>query len=177
MPTAFFKDRSEIGGVLDGQGEYRALCTSHPAVRQWMGDALAHVFRQVPDLGGVYAITASENLTSCASLGGWHSCQRCKARSDTDIITEVVAVIEEGVHRGNPKANVIVSDWGWKGHGDARDIIERLPKSVWLMSVSEWAMPIERGGHRNQGRRILDLQRWGRGRGPSRIGPQPRKPG
>ena len=146
MPTAFFKDRSEIGGVLDGQGEYRALCTSHPAVRQWMGDALAHVFRQVPDLGGAYAITASENLTSCASLGGWRSCPRCKARSDTEIISEVVAVIEEGVHRGNPNANVIVSDWGWKGHGDARDIIERLPKSVWLMSVSEWAMPIERGG-------------------------------
>jgi hypothetical protein len=146
MPASFFKDRSEIGGVLDAQGEYRALCTSHPAVRQWMGDALAHVFRQVPDLGGAYAITASENLTSCASLSGWRTCPRCKERSDTGIISEVVTVIEEGVHRGNPNANVIVSDWGWKGHGDARDIIARLPKSVWLMSVSEWAMPIERGG-------------------------------
>ena len=55
-------------------------------------------------------------------------------------------MLEEGVHRGNPKANVIVSDWGWKGHGDAVDIIARLPKSVWLMSVSEWSLPIERGG-------------------------------
>jgi len=146
MPTSFFKTRSEAGGVLDAQGEYRALCTSNSEVRQWMADALAHVFRQVPYLGGAYAITASENLTSCASLGGWRSCPRCKERSDTDIITEVVATIEEGVHRGNPNANVIVSDWGWKGHGDARDIIERLPKAVWLMSVSEWAMPIERGG-------------------------------
>jgi len=146
MPLAFFRNRSETGGVLDGQGEYRALCTSHPVVRQWIGDALAHVFHQVPDLGGVYAITASENLTNCASLGGWRSCPRCKARSDADIISEVVAVIEEGVRRGNPKANVIVSDWGWKRHGDARDIIERLPKPVWLMSVSEWAKSIERGG-------------------------------
>jgi len=146
MPTSFFKDRSAVGGVLDAQGEYRALCTSHPSVRQWMVDALAHVFRQVPDLGGAYAITASENLTSCASLGGWRACPHCTARSDTDIIGEVVAVIEEGVHRGNPNANVIISDWGWKGHGDARDIIARLPKSVWLMSVSEWAMTIERGG-------------------------------
>jgi hypothetical protein len=104
------------------------------------------VFRQVPDLGGVYSITASENLTSCASLGGWRSCSRCKERSDTDIIAEVVAVIEEGVHRASPKANAVVSDWGWKGHGDATDIIARLPKSVWLMSVSEWSKPIERGG-------------------------------
>lgn len=149
MPTAFFKDRPEMAGVpdvRDAQGGYTALCTSQAAVRRWMGDALAYVFRQVPDLGGVYSITASENLTSCASLGGWRSCPRCKERSDTDIIAEVVAVIEEGVHRASPKANVIVSDWGWKGHGDATDIIARLPKSVWLMSVSEWSKPIERGG-------------------------------
>ena len=146
MPAAFFKNRPEMAGVRVQQLEVTALCTSHPAVRQWMGDALAHVFQQVPDLGGIYAITASENPTNCASHGNWRSCDRCKARSDTDIIAEVVAVIEEGVHRGSPKANVLISDWGWKGHGDARDIIARLPKSVVLMSVSEWDLPIERGG-------------------------------
>ena len=69
MPAAFFKNRAELAGVRES--ELTALCTSHPAVRQWMGDALAHVFRQVPDLGGVYAITASENLTNCASHGDW----------------------------------------------------------------------------------------------------------
>jgi len=144
MPAAFFKNRPEMAGVREG--EFTALCTSHPAVRQWMGDALTHVFRQVPDLGGVYAITASENLTNCASHGDWRSCPHCKARSDADVLAEVAAVIEEGVHRGNPKAKVILSDWGWRGHGDAPDIIARLPKSVWLMSVSEWSKPIERGG-------------------------------
>jgi hypothetical protein len=144
MPGSFFKNRPEMGGVREG--EFTALCTSHPAVRQWMGEALAHVFRQVPGLGGVYAITASENLTNCASHGDWRSCGRCKTRSDADIIAEVAAVIEEGVHRGNCRANVVLSDWGWRGHGDAVDIIARLPKSVWLMSVSEWALPIERGG-------------------------------
>jgi len=144
MPAAFFKNRPEMAGVRED--EFTALCTSHPAVRQWMSDALTHVFREVPDLGGVYAITASENLTNCATHGDWRSCEHCKARTDTDILAEVVATIDEGVHRGNPKANVIVSDWGWKGHGDARDIISRLPQSVWLMSVSEWDLPIERGG-------------------------------
>jgi hypothetical protein len=146
MPATFFRNRPEMAGVQDDA--LTALCTSHPAVRQWMGDALAHVFRQVPDLGGVYTITASENLTNCACRGNWRSCEHCKLRSDTDIITEVVAVIEEGVHRGNPQAKVLVSDWGWRGHGDARDIIARLPKSVWLVSVSEWDLPIERGGTR-----------------------------
>jgi hypothetical protein len=144
MPASFFKNRPEMGGVQENG--FTALCTSHPVVRQWLADALAYVFHQVPDLGGIYAITASENLTSCASHGAWQSCQRCQRRTDTDIIAEVAAVLEEGVHRSSPKANVILSDWGWKGHGEAPDIIARLPKSVWLMSVSEWNLPIERGG-------------------------------
>ena len=41
---------------------------------------------------------------------------------------------------------MLISDWGWRGHGEAPDIIARLPKSVCLMSVSEWNLPIERGG-------------------------------
>ncbi len=140
----FFKTRPEMAGVREG--ELIALCTSHPAVRQWMGDALEHVFREVPGLAGVYTITASENLTSCASHGSWNACPRCKNRSDADIITEVDAVIESGVHQGNPQARVLVSDWGWRGPGDAPDLIAKLPKSVCLMSVSEWNLPIERGG-------------------------------
>lgn len=144
MPSAFFRDRPDMAGVREG--DFTALCTSNPAVRRWMGDALAHIFRAVPGLGGVYAITASENLTNCASHGGWASCPRCQTRSDADILAEVVGVIEEGVHRGNPEADVLISDWGWRGHGDAPDIIARLPRSVCLMSVSEWNLPIERGG-------------------------------
>jgi len=144
MPHAFFEKRPELAGVR--LGELTSLCTSNPAVRRWMADSLEHVFREVPELGGVYAITASENLTNCASHGIWRNCNRCKTRTDSDIIAEVVATIAEGVHRGNPKANVIVSDWGWKGHGDSREIIAKLPKDVWLMSVSEWDLPIERGG-------------------------------
>lgn len=146
MPEAFFKNRPEMRGTRDATFGLTAMCTSNPTVRQWMGDALAHVFRQVPDLAGVFTITASENLTNCASRGGQGGCPRCKDRSDTNIIAEVVAVIEEGVHRGNPKAKVISWDWGWHGHGDAPDIIAKLPKGVWLLSVSEWALPIDRGG-------------------------------
>jgi len=148
MTPDFFQSRPDMAGVREG--ELTALCTSHPAVRRWMAEALEQVFREVPGLAGVYAITASENLTSCASHGGWKSCARCRDRSDADIITEVVASIEAGVHRGNPQARVLVSDWGWRGHGDASDFIGKLPKSVCLMSVSEWDLPIERGGIRSR---------------------------
>ena len=144
MPEAFFRTRPDLAGVHE-EG-YATLCTSQAAVRDWISSALAHVFSTVPDLAGVFTMTASENLTSCASHGRWRECPRCKNRTDAEIIAEVNAAMEAGIHRGNPKATVLVSDWGWKGHGPAPDIIARLPKSVWLMSVSEWSKPIERGG-------------------------------
>lgn len=147
MAGSFFEARPEraaMRGVLE-EGHY-ALCTSHPEVRRWMSDALATVFKQVPGLGGVFTITASESLTSCASHGQEQDCPRCKKRTDADIIVEVNTVISEGVRRGNPAAKVIAWDWGWRANGDATDIITQLPKNIWLMSVSEWSLPIERGG-------------------------------
>ncbi len=143
MPVSFFKNRPDMRGVREG--DHFAMCTSSPGVREWMTDALAYVFKRVPDLGGVFTITASENLTSCASHGRIQECPRCKERNPADIIAEVNAAIEKGVHLGNPHARVLVWDWGWNDAW-AGEIIARLPKSVWLMSVSEWSKPIARGG-------------------------------
>jgi hypothetical protein len=144
MPVDFFKNRPEMAGVREG--EFVAMCTSNPAVRQWMSNSLTYVFHEVPDLAGVFTITASENLSNCASHGGWKSCPNCKDRTDSEIIADVNTLIEQAVHKSNPKANVIAWDWGWKGHGDSTEIIKLLSKQTWLMSVSEWALPIERGG-------------------------------
>ncbi len=162
MPLAFFAKRPEMVGVPDtkfgAKGEFRAMCTSDPRVNRWLSNALEHVFAKVPGLGGVFTITASENLTNCASHGGsekeaagprgsgYHACPRCSRRDPDAIIAEVNAAIAEGVHRGSPRARVIAWDWGWNSHGDAPGIIEKLPKDVSVMSVSEWALPIERGG-------------------------------
>jgi hypothetical protein len=142
MPATFFKDRAEIKGVQEG--DHCALCTSTPQVREWLAGALSHVFTHVPGLGGVFTISASENLTNCASHGRHKDCPRCGQRSPAEIIAEVNATIEAGVHRGNPEAKVIVWDWGWGAW--AGEAIAKLPNSVWFMSVSEWDKPIERGG-------------------------------
>ncbi len=148
MPPGFFKDRPEMAGVREG--DFVALCTSDARVREWLSDSLAYVFREVPELGGVFTITASENLTNCASHFRRVDCPRCRERTDAAIIAEVNAAIEEGVHRESPNARVIVWDWGWNRHGDAPDTIAKLPERVELMSVSEWALPIERGGVRGK---------------------------
>lgn len=144
MPKSFFDQRPEMAGVPEG--DYVAMCTSHPRVRQWVTDSLTLVFKNVPNLGGVFTITASENLTNCASHNQRASCPHCAKRTDAEIQAEMVAAIADGVHRAAPQAKVIAWDWGWNNHGDARETIAKLPTSAWLMSVSEWSLPIERGG-------------------------------
>ena len=136
-------DRNEWGGVREG--DLQAFCTSNPEVLKWLSSSLEQVFKQVVGLGGVFTITASENLTSCASHGNHSQCSRCAKRSFGDIIAEINTAIYEGVTSGNPDAKVLVWDWGWID-AEAEHIINNLPKNCWLMSVSEWSMPIERGG-------------------------------
>jgi hypothetical protein len=104
------------------------------------------VFRAVPDLGGVFTITASENLTHCGSHGKRADCPRCAGRADADLIAGVNAALLAGVRSSSPMARVIAWDWGWNNHGLASEIIAALPAGVDLMSVSEWNVPIERGG-------------------------------
>jgi len=144
MPEAFYQQRPEMAGARE-KG-YAALCTSDPTVRKWLGDAAEHVFREVPGLGGIVTISASENLTNCASHGGQAGCPRCSQRHADEIIAEANAVLEEGVHRSSPQARCFLWDWGWNRHGESPGIISRLPKNSWLLSVSEWSAPFDRGG-------------------------------
>lgn len=146
MPEAFFEKHPDVAGVREGEkGQNVAMCTSTEPVRRFLVDSLAYVFREVPDLGGVFTITASENLTNCASHYQQASCPRCAKRPGAETIAEVNAAIAEGVRKGNPNATVICWDWGWKNEW-TEEIIRRLPDNVYLMSVSEWDLPIERGG-------------------------------
>lgn len=146
MDFAFFKsvpERKIFEGVKEA--DYSAMCTSSVQVRQWLSSSLKNVFKNTPGLAGIFTITGSENLTSCISHRNQHECVRCKERSYSEIMIELISAMEKGVKAGNPNANVLVWDWGWDDQY-AEEIIKGLPKSCWLMSVSEWSLPIVRDG-------------------------------
>ncbi len=144
MPAEFFKGREEMRGAESGG--YHAMCTAHPAVREWIAASLAHVFDRVPGLGGVFSITMSENFTNCYSKHQPDSCPRCSKRKNRgEGVEEVLRSIHEGVRRSSPDAEVIAWDWGWT-EDQARYLIPRLPRDSKFQSVSEWSIPIERGG-------------------------------
>jgi len=111
-------------------------------------------------LGGFFTITASENLSNCWSHQGGDKCVRCGKRSPAEVIAEVNTLFSEGIREGigTPGASshrtpgtfpsLMVWDWGWP-EAWAEEVINRLPKEAALMSVSEWDLPIQRGGVRS----------------------------
>jgi len=150
MPLSFFEGREDLMGVeKNGIG---SLCTSVPIVNEWLKESLTNVFSEVPELGGVFTISGSENLTNCWSWQHGDKCPRCSKREPAVVIAEVNKTIAEGVWQGNPNAKVIVWDWGWPDGSAwgknrwADDIIKLLPDNVYHMSVSEWSKPLNRGG-------------------------------
>ena len=145
LPTRWFdnEERKAMAGITSG--DLRTLCTSDPKVREWLSESYKNIFETVSELGGVFIISMSENLTNCASKGHQDDCPRCSKRPHDELIAEVNNTIAEGVLKGNPSARILVWDWGWNDDY-AQRIIERLDKRCTLMSVSEWSLPIERGG-------------------------------
>ena len=147
VPSFFEKDgRMALRGVPQRDGTSYAMCTSCPEVRRWMRDALEQVFRQTPGLGGIFTITASENLTNCPSRGDHAKCPRCAKRSRAEIVAEVNNTLIEGMRRGNPNAEAVVWDWAWPDDAEP-EIIRLLDKrNCRLMSISERHVPTCRGG-------------------------------
>ena len=147
VPSFFEKDgRMALRGVPQRDGTSYAMCTSCPEVRRWMRDALEQVFRQTPGLGGIFTITASENLTNCPSRGDHLKCPRCAKRSRAEIVAEVNNTLIEGMRRGNPNAEAVVWDWAWPDDAEP-EIIRLLDKrNSRLMSISERHVPTCRGG-------------------------------
>lgn len=143
MPIGFFTGHPQLKGVTEG--DHATLCTSDPAVREYLTEAVATLCQAVPDLGGFFTITASENLTNCWSHGGGQACPRCGPRGPAEVIAEVNSALHEGITRADKGQRLIAWDWGW-ADGWAADAIDRLPKDVALMSVSEWSLPLNRGG-------------------------------
>lgn len=124
---------------------FNALCTSAAGVRDGLREGIADLCRAVPDLGGFFAISASENLTNCWSKGRGADCPRCKERRPAAVIAEVMATFNDGIRAAKGAQRLVAWDWGW-ADAWATEAIAQLPAGVTLMSVSEWGLPIERGG-------------------------------
>ncbi len=147
MPLAFFEHHPELKGVTEG--DHAALCTSRREVQEFLTGSVTHICRNVPDLGGFFSITASENLTNCWSHGNGGQCPACAARGSAETIAGVNRLFQNGIHAAGTPARLLAWEWGWNDSW-APDAIAKLPAETALMSVSEWKLPIERGGIKSE---------------------------
>ena len=146
-------------GSSDFDGKYFALCTSTQEVKEYLEESSCRLFKQIPGLGGLFCITASEFHTHCYShypkamkkftdpyMEEWKKdefiCGRCADRDPSEIIAEIVSLINKGVKSASPDADVIAWTWSWTiiEPDPQKKLISLLPKDVILMS--DW----ERGG-------------------------------
>jgi len=143
MPLSFFDMHPDLKGTVEG--DHAAVCTSVPAVQEYLVGAVERIFREVPELAGLFTITASENFTNCWSHYHGAECPRCSQRTGAAVLAEVNGLFERGVRQAGSQADVIAWDWGWPDDW-AEATINALPSDVALQSVSEWSLPIVRGG-------------------------------
>ena len=143
MPLSFFEKHPELRGVEESG--FATVCTSVPEVRAYLRDGVSSICKAVPDLAGFFTISASENLTNCWSHFNGSKCPRCAKPGGPAVIADLHTALQEGIDAGGGKARLIAWDWGWANDWP-KMISAALPKSVALMSVSEWSIPITRGG-------------------------------
>ena len=168
--TAFWNAHKEDGGqVIEFTGDdgrrfsMRSLCTSVPAVRQYIRESFADLTRQLPELGGLIIISASEYPAHCYSCRNCRpgpvrprklmidhiptSCPRCGSRQPEEVVLELIHTIRDGVRDVSSDLKLIFWNWSWSMYIDppCTAILDRLPKDIVLMA------DFERGGCRKDG--------------------------
>ena len=102
-----------------------AMCTSTPQVKEYLRDSSAAIGRELPELGGLVLVTATEYPSHCyrsfqayGDLEEWAKtpervCPRCIQRTPAEVVTEIIHLISDGLHSSNPAAQVIALNWSW----------------------------------------------------------------
>ena len=141
MPLAFFEKYPELKGHV--RGDNACLCISTDTVRNYLKNSVERLCREVPLLGGFITITRSENMSNCYSHSAINgvpcTCPRCSSRSVGDVIADTLGAILEGARRVSNDIKVFAWSWVWREYN--KDIIEKLPKGIILVSQSELDIP------------------------------------
>ncbi len=142
LPLSFYEDKPQLLGVHDGQ--VGALCTSAPEVQQYLYDAVQKIVTEVPELGGFFTITGSENLTNCYSRGEYdiNACPRCRNRTRVEVCTEINEIYQRAINDANSSAKLIVWTWGWTTDmgwtfEETLEAVRKVPQEADVMCVSE----------------------------------------
>jgi len=142
LPLSFYADKPHLLGVHDEH--VGALCTSAPEVQKYLYDAIQKIITKVPELGGFFSITASENLTNCYSRREYdiNACPRCRNRTRVEVCDEVNAIYQRAIEDAGSDVKLVAWVWGWTWEmgwtlEETLEAVRNLPKNMDVMCVSE----------------------------------------
>lgn len=148
MPLSFFEEYPEMKGAV--RGDFACMCTSSPKVQEYLHNAVTQLCKSVPDLGGLFTITMSENMTNCYSVSVDEKCPVCSARPAYEVVAQVNSIIASAAHSINKDIHVIAWDWAWSGElfdeKSRLKCVELMPKDVIVMCQRESGIPFTIGG-------------------------------
>lgn len=150
MPLGFFEEHKDLLGATTTYNG--ALCTSDKRTLDYLDCAVKELCGSVRGLGGIFLITASENLTHCKSKfkeGTVCHCERCKDIPPSKLISGVINVIASAAWSVDPDLKIIAWTWAWDSLMNEEEIsecIKSLPKDVIIQCNSEAQMPYEIAG-------------------------------
>jgi hypothetical protein len=159
----FWGKYPELGGHVEkrsladdtsGNIHLRSLCTDQPIVKKYLRNASEILARNLPDLGGIIMITASEYPSHCVGRCGMTmgamgerievetNCTSCAKREPAEIISEIITLMRDGIRAVSDTMEILAWNWSWSFYYEkpCREVIELLPKNVILM------LGFERGG-------------------------------
>lgn len=155
LPPAFFAEHPDLAGVAEVASrratspDLVALCISTPVVQDRLRSAVAHVLRHAPTVGGIIALTYSENLTNCfcRDYAEDEQCPRCRQSTPGEVNARVVNLIHDGIAEANSTASLLLYAWvtpeAWLD-----DLLAALHPGIHIAFISELDIPFTRGRHR-----------------------------
>lgn len=154
MPNKLFEHYPEIKGHDYGDGN-SSMCTLTDTVQEYLKSALQTILKNVPELGGFFCITRSENRTNCYSRIDDNpvNCPRCSKEKATTVIAKTIEVMANAVYELNPNIKFFAWDWSWSSVFDEeeiKEILENIPRFVIVQCTSEHKLNFEIGGIKNK---------------------------
>lgn len=126
------------------------LCLERKEVREYLYNATKDLLSDVKELGGIITITMSENPTHC-NYRPHTNCPVCKNIPPEQSAADVNNILARAVKDSGTSCELIANLWGWSdfmGWSEEQTLrgVELLNREVSVMCVSEYGLPIEKGG-------------------------------
>ena len=150
--------------------DHVAFCTYTDFGKRYCYEAMEKLFTLAPKLGGFISITQGERVTSCSTVWTndefeWtNTCPHCSKYSRSEILSQKVETLREGMRRVKPSAEFI--SWTYEHRlwdfDEIGEYVEKAPTDVVLMQNFE-----DNGRCEQLGKKRVAIDYWLAYDGPS----------